>query len=245
MQNLRKLYLYLQAWRKRRSDDDEHRRQTFAVPVHHFVMNAVKLLAIATVTVAVTLLCIRSGQAMAKNHASAGPVYHPTDGIQEVRGKLLATTKSSTMMTSTANNTAPTAFSIAESTIAVALNDSGTTSAAPAAAKITVELNRPETNGTRDAEERERTPKNATSRALVDGKGHEDRSSRSRSPSIVVRGKLIKAIPTDRYGENPVAVAVDDDSDGEENDDHADNSDADIVVDTEVYRANRYEPIFS
>lgn len=213
-------------------------------------MNAVKLLAIATVTVAVTLLCIRSGQAMAKSSASAGTVYHSTDGIQEARSKLLTATKASTMtstVNTTMNTTASAAFSIAESTTDIALNDSGTIFTTPVATKITVDLNGPAMNGTRDAEEREQTPKNATSRALVEGKGHQNRSSRSRSPSIVVRGKLIKTIthPIDHYGENPDAVAVDDDSDGEEDNDHADNNDADIVVDTEVYRANRYKLVFS
>lgn len=224
-------------------------------------MNAIKLLAIITVTAAVTLLCIRSGQAMAKNLVPAETVYHPTDGKPEFHGKLLTVTTASTMTSTVASstnnssyihfNTSKTTNPIVktmtfndESTTTVALNVSETVFRTAVVPNVTKNYSEYGTNLTVHSGEREQTFKNITSRALIGGVRHEDRSSRSRTSPIEIRGKLIKNIPhqTDRYGENSMAVAVDDDVEKEDDNDGI-KKETNIKVDTEVYHAKRYDLI--
>lgn len=56
-------------------------------------MSVVKILVVVIVTTVVTLLCIRSGQAMAKTPVPAGTVYHTKEGsARDAAGQLLVVT---------------------------------------------------------------------------------------------------------------------------------------------------------
>lgn len=194
-------------------------------------MSIVKILAIVVVTSVVTLLCIRSGQAMAKT-----PMPSPPAGGPEAhdRGKRPGPVTSDRATNSTAapNATASGPYTTSASLIAdpTSVSFAATTAAQDRQENRTFGL-APETgNLTGDA-----VPTTlATSRSMdadaVDD-GHPS-GSRSRALPIVVRGKLIRQIP---YPANhQTANDVDDDDDRDD-----DNSNgANIIVDAGVYHVD-------
>lgn len=195
------------------------------------IMNVVKILAIVVVTSVVTLLCIRSGQAMSK---APGTVYNKTGDKSDARdrGKLSSVTVAS-------NSVKP---KVADEPV------DGRQEVRTVVQIVTPEPNREQklknenqtktiTSTTITAEPLQL----ATSRSMTTGSIGENRitllgplvSGRRASP-IVVRGKLIGQIqhPANHRGSNGVSVVEDD----------GDDNEADIIVDADVYHLNnRYE----
>lgn len=201
-----------------------------------------KLLAIVVVTAAVTLLCIRSGQAMTKNNPSPlGTVYQTTDHKLEPtdHGKFLAVT-----------TTTPTAFTFPDHDVVPASSTATTVTVNSVPANERNESSRATDTAVTD----ETTTKNRTatdhvqtiSRALSDRLDRDHRfghQSVSRSRSVV-RGRLIKSTTqsSNQLGNNPeVRVAVRSDEIYDDTDDDG-NSEAKIIVDAGTYHThNRYE----
>jgi len=229
-------------------------------------MNAFKLLVIVIVTGVVTLLGIRSGQAMTKSPVPPGTVYYTTDskpGTHD-RDKLLTVTTTSTALTSS--------DSTIINTNTTNINDSITATFAASINVTTIdpipiyEWNETLAIGTGDSTPtvtEEKTAKNHTivehaqviSRSLNNRVNYNDLfghppNSRNRSQPNLVHGKLIKTIkyPASPIQNNPVSVAVRSDENNNDDDDPNDsneNREAKIMVDAEKYHTkNRYETSF-
>lgn len=235
------------------------------------IMNTVKLLAIVVVTVAVTLLCIRSGQAMAKTLAPAGAVRRPPDGEPEVTGphKLSATTAnnatvpkyvtefgatdtftdtSGNNITTRTDNNAPTRAAKGRH---VTTNPSFTRRPVQKATDVpSVELNTEKlpsvaSNVSAPAAVKERTNQSAvaehapqaSSRSLGTFGRHAIgplvTKSGSREPPLM--GNSIKTIPFPVNHRNDRTRAADDDEDDGDGDSV---NNADIIVDTGIYRVD-------
>lgn len=187
-------------------------------------MNVVKILAIVVVTSVVTLLCIRSGQAMSKT--AAGTVYNKTNDKPKFRdrGKLSSVSETSNKPKATGDQVDQ-----------------------RPEVRTTVQFVTPEPVRDRSKKNENRTTTTsttitaeplqlATSRSIGDNRiallGPMV-TGRKSSP-IVVRGKLVGQIPhpSNHRGSNGVTAVedVDDDEDNEAN----------FIVDADVYH-NRYE----
>ncbi|CAI6363921.1 unnamed protein product [Macrosiphum euphorbiae] len=190
------------------------------------IMNVVKILAIIVVTSVVTLLCIRSGQAMSK---TPGTVYNKTGDKSDPRdrGKLSLVTVTSNTVTPKAADGPVDGRQEVRTVVQVVTPEPRREQ------KLKNENQTTTTSSTITAEPLQL----ATSRSMTTGSTGENRitslgplvSGRRASP-IVVRGKLIGQIPhpSNHRGSNGVSVVDDDDDDNE----------ADIIVDADVYHLN-------
>lgn len=193
-------------------------------------MKVVKILAIVVVTSVVTLLCIRSGQAMSK---TPGTVYNKTGDKSDPRdrGKLSSVTVTSNTITPKAADGPVDGRQEVETIVQIVTPE-------PNREQKLKNENQTTTNSTTITAEPLQL---ATSRSLTTGSNGEKHitllgplvSGRRASP-IVVRGKLIGPIqhPSNHRGSNGVTVV----------DDVNDDNEGDIIVDADVYHLdNRYE----
>lgn len=197
------------------------------------IMNVVKILAIIVVTSVVTLLCIRSGQAMSK---TPGTVYNKTGDKSDPRdrGRLSLVTVTSNTVTPKAADGPVDGRQEVRTVVQVVTPEPRREQ------KLKNENQTTTTSSTITAEPLQL----ATSRSMTTGSTGENRitslgplvSGRRASP-IVVRGKLIGQIPhpSNHRGSNGVSVVDDDDDDNE----------ADIIVDADVYHLNNRYEIYS
>lgn len=190
-------------------------------------MNVIKILAIVVVTSVVTLLCIRSGQAMTK---TPGTVYNKTGDNPELRGRGKLSSVSVTSDTVTPK-------------VTVDLVE----------VRKIVQVVTPEPNRGDDSSKNENQTSTtsttitaeplqlATSRSIGDNhvKLLGPLVSGRRASPIVVRGKLLGQIPhpSNHRGSNGVAIVEDDDDN--------DDNEANIIVDADVYHLNNRYEIYS
>ncbi|XP_060854212.1 uncharacterized protein LOC132932042 [Rhopalosiphum padi] len=203
-------------------------------------MNVVKILAIVVVTSVVTLLCIRSGQAMTKT--PAGTVYNNTSEKPGSRdqGRLPSVSVISKTVAPKATDN-PVSIGVypveekrkeVQTTITVVTPE-------PNREEILENENQTTTTTTTTATITAEPLQLATSRSLNSGLNGENRitvlgplvSGRKTSP-IVVRGKLIRQIAhsSNHQASNGVTIVDDKDDDGD--------NEAKIIVDADVYHLN-------
>lgn len=239
------------------------------------IMNTVKLLAIVVVTVAVTLLCIRSGQAMAKTLAPAGATVHsPPGGDPEVAGphKLLAITANNvtvpkyvtksgvTAVTSDAGNTSDNITTQTNNTIPTKATKDHRDTTNPFTHRPlrkstdvpSVELNTKKLRSVTSNVSAPTVVEEKTNQSAIAGHAAQASSrslgtfgrhvvgplvtkSGSREPPLM--GNSIKSIPLSVNHRSDHTRAADDDED----DGDGDDNNANIIVDTGIYRVdNRY-----
>lgn len=186
------------------------------------IMNLVKILAIVVVTSVVTLLCIRSGQAMAK---TPGTVYNKTGDKPEPRDRIKI-------------SSAAAIATVTPKTIDGPVDDRKEVwTIVPVAVPSRKEILENGNRSTTDSASITAEPLQlATSRSLNTGSIGENRIALlrplvpgMRASPIVVRGKLIGQIA---HPSNHRTIVNDNDDDNETN----------IIVDADVYHVNnRYE----
>jgi len=196
-------------------------------------MNVVKILAIVVVTSVVTLLCIRSGQAMSK---TPGTVYNKTGDKSDPRdrGRLSSVTVTSNIVTPKGADRPVDGGQEVRTIVHVVTPEPNREQ------KLKNENQTTTTSNTITAEPLQL----ATSRSITTGSVGENHirllgplvSGRRVSP-IVVRGKLIGQIPhpSNHRGSNGVSAVNDDD----------DVNETDIIVDADVYHLNNRYEIYS
>lgn len=211
-------------------------------------MSIVKILAIVIVTVAVTLLCIRSGQAMIKSSVPTGTVYHTTDGLTRDTGKLLAVTTIVDNVTSdepalesqtTHPNRPPTetqttfpnsspevSATILNKTVGVHIKFTSPLSEVfQNVTKEQIPLNRSNTDLHIQA-----TSRSLNTGSILDHLTVRPSVSRSHSPIVVVRGKHVKRLHGPSYMANhDASISIDDDVTNED----------DAMNDTPVFQMTR------
>lgn len=208
-------------------------------------MNVVKLLAIVIVTVAVTLLCIRSGQALIKapitvpEHAS----YRTPKPLNANNAAADTETVNDPTVSATVSATPETVIEPTASAIVSALPETITEPTASATVSA-----RPETvtdptafAGRTDAEGQTVQPVRAASRSL-DGGGGPVRQPAHRMAQAEARGKSVaRQGPPRAANRHQTDLAARDDIEEDDDEDDDDiHHPAHIIVDAGVYNVHRY-----